>query len=200
MTKVKLCGLRRAEDILAANRYGPDWIGFVFAKSKRQVSKEEAAELKQLLSPKILAVGVFVDAPVTEMVSLYEAGIIDVIQLHGGEGPQVVEEIQARCSAPIIQAVSVRGKEDVEKALLSKADYLLFDSGSGGTGQSFDWAHLGEMKRPFFLAGGIRQENLEEALQLHPFAIDVSSGVETDGYKDEEKIKQLMETVRRREQ
>ena len=200
MTKVKLCGLRRKEDILAANRYGPDWIGFVFAKSKRQVSKEEAAELKQLLSPKILAVGVFVDAPVTEMVSLYEAGIIDVIQLHGGEGPQVVEEIQARCSAPIIQAVSVRGKEDVEKALLSKADYLLFDSGSGGTGQSFDWAHLGEMKRPFFLAGGIRQENLEEALQLHPFAIDVSSGVETDGYKDEEKIKQLMETVRRREQ
>lgn len=200
MTKVKLCGLRRKEDILAANRYGPDWIGFVFAKSKRQVSKEEAAELKQLLSPKILAVGVFVDAPVTEMVSLYEAGIIDVIQLHGGEGPQVVEEIQARCSAPIIQAVSVRGKEDVEKALSSKADYLLFDSGSGGTGQSFDWAHLGEMKRPFFLAGGIRQENLEEALQLHPFAIDVSSGVETDGYKDEEKIKQLMETVRRREQ
>ena len=200
MTKVKLCGLRRKEDILAANRYGPDWIGFVFAKSKRQVSKEEAAELKQLLSPKILAVGVFVDAPVTEMVSLYEASIIDVIQLHGGEGPQVVEEIQARCSAPIIQAVSVRGKEDVEKALLSKADYLLFDSGSGGTGQSFDWAHLGEMKRPFFLAGGIRQENLEEALQLHPFAIDVSSGVETDGYKDEEKIKQLMETVRRREQ
>ncbi len=200
MTKVKLCGLRRKEDILAANRYRPDWIGFVFAKSKRQVSKEEAAELKQLLSPKILAVGVFVDAPVTEMVSLYEAGIIDVIQLHGGEGPQVVEEIQARCSAPIIQAVSVRGKEDVEKALLSKADYLLFDSGSGGTGQSFDWAHLGEMKRPFFLAGGIRQENLEEALQLHPFAIDVSSGVETDGYKDEEKIKQLMETVRRREQ
>ena len=164
------------------------------------MSKEEAAELKQLLSPKILAVGVFVDAPVTEMVSLYEASIIDVIQLHGGEGPQVVEEIQARCSAPIIQAVSVRGKEDVEKALLSKADYLLFDSGSGGTGQSFDWAHLGEMKRPFFLAGGIRQENLEEALQLHPFAIDVSSGVETDGYKDEEKIKQLMETVRRREQ
>lgn len=200
MTKVKLCGLRRKEDILAANRYGPDWIGFVFAKSKRQVSKEEAAELKQLLSPKILAVGVFVDAPVTEMVSLYEAGIIDVIQLHGGEGPQVVEEIQARCSAPIIQAVSVRGKEDVEKALSSKADYLLFDSGNGGTGQSFDWAHLGEMKRPFFLAGGIRQENLEEALQLHPFAIDVSSGVETDGYKDEEKIKQLMETVRRREQ
>ena len=200
MTKVKLCGLRREEDILAANRYGPDWIGFVFAKSKRQVSKEKAAELKQLLSPKILAVGVFVDAPVTEMVSLYEAGIIDVIQLHGGEGPQVVEEIQARCSAPIIQAVSVRGKEDVEKALSSKADYLLFDSGSGGTGQSFDWAHLGEMKRPFFLAGGIRQENLEEALQLHPFAIDVSSGVETDGYKDEEKIKQLMETVRRREQ
>ena len=200
MTKVKLCGMRRKEDILAANRYGPDWIGFVFAKSKRQVSKEEAAELKQLLSPKILAVGVFVDAPVTEMVSLYEAGIIDVIQLHGGEGPQVVEEIQARCSAPIIQAVSVRGKEDVEKALSSKADYLLFDSGSGGTGQSFDWAHLGEMKRPFFLAGGIRQENLEEALQLHPFAIDVSSGVETDGYKDEEKIKQLMETVRRREQ
>lgn len=199
MTKVKLCGLRRKEDIWMANRYEPDFVGFVFAKSKRQVSKEEAAELKQLLSPKILAVGVFVDAPVAEMVSLYEAGIIDVIQLHGGEGAEVVEEIRANCSAPIIQAVSVRGKEDVEKALLSKADYLLFDSGSGGTGQTFDWAHLGEIERPFFLAGGIRQENLEEALQLHPFAIDVSSGVETEGYKDEEKIKPFMETIRRRE-
>ncbi len=200
MTKVKLCGLRRIEDILAANRYEPDFVGFVFAKSKRQVTREEAAALKQLLSPKILAVGVFVNAPVREMVSLYEAGVIDVIQLHGGEGEEVVEEIQARCNAPIIQAVSVGGKEDVEKALSSKADYLLFDSGSGGTGQTFDWTCLGEMKRPFFLAGGIRQENLEEALQHHPFAIDVSSGVETDSWKDEEKIKELMETVRRREQ
>lgn len=206
MAKIKICGLRREEDIVYVNAYKPDYIGFVFAKgSKRYITKERAKELRAMLSPDIIPVGVFVNEEPDKVAEYVREGVIDVVQLHGDEEDAYIEKL--RVSIPdttIIKAIKVQSKEDVEKSLQSPADYLLFDSFSakqqGGTGTTFDWTLLQDVMRPFFLAGGLHLENLNQALvNVKPYAIDMSSGVETDGYKDQMKIGKVIDEVKKGE-
>lgn len=195
--KIKICGLSRTEDIACVNRLLPDYIGFVFwPKSRRAVTREQAAQLRSLLSPLIQAVGVFVDAPVEEIAGLLEDGIIDIAQLHGEETEADIRYLQETTGKPVIKAVKVRERSDVEAWLSSGADYLLFDSGMG-SGKAFDRSLLGEITRAYFLAGGLGPDNLEPVLaQGGPYGVDLSSSVETDGYKDPEKMRRVVELVR----
>ncbi len=200
MTKIKLCGLSRPCDIETANRLKPEYIGFIFAKkSKRYVSPETAAQLKALLSPDILAVGVFVKEDPSVVAKLLNDGIIDIAQLHGGEDEDYIQNLRTLTDKPLVQAFRVGTMDDVEKACKSSADYILLDSGSGGTGTSFDWTLLlGGVNRPYFLAGGLDTDNVGSAVRLfHPYAVDVSSGIETDGLKDAKKMADFVSAVRK---
>lgn len=200
--KVKICGLRREEDIAYVNEYMPDYVGFVFAESKRKVTKEEAANLRILLKPEITPVGVFVNEDIQRMTEIVRDGIIDVVQLHGDETADYIRELKLMLSdVTIIKAVRVASKEDVINCEKFPVDYLLFDTfsfkGYGGTGNTFDWELVKNVKKPFFLAGGINSENVSKALKkTNPYAVDVSSAVETDGFKDREKIKAFMQQAR----
>lgn len=190
--KIKICGLSRQEDIRYANRLRPDYIGFVFAKSPRQVSYDRAASLKRLLDPGITATGVFVDAPLMQIIGCLEAGIIDMAQLHGRETEEDIRHIKEATGRPVIKAVKVRTGDDVRAWIDSSADYLLFDNGQG-TGKAFDWRCLEGIERKFFLAGGIGPENMEEACRMvKPMCVDVSSKAETNGVKDEHKMALLV--------
>lgn len=201
MTKIKICGLTRLADIEVANRFLPDYIGFVFAESRRRVTPDQAKILKAKLDPKIRAAGVFVNADPGVAAGLFRAGVIDVIQLHGQESEEDIINLKELTwgQAQIIKAVSVTGPHSLAPWLDTAADYLLLDHGKGGTGQSFDY-HLidwEQLSRPFFLAGGISPENAVRAIKMcRPFAVDVSSGVETKGLKDAEKIARLIRRVR----
>lgn len=197
MTKVKICGLTRFEDIQAVNLYKPDYIGFVFAeKSRRFVSPQRAAELKRELSPDLTAVGVFVNEEKEKIASLLLKNTIAIAQLHGQETEQEICWIKEQTGKPVIKAVSVRSKLDIDMWLNSCADYLLLDNGAGGTGRSFDWSLIKECTKPFFLAGGIDRNNIAEALKKGAYAIDLSGGVETNGLKDPEKISEIIKIVR----
>ena len=197
MTKVKICGLKSEDDISYANELKPDYIGFVFLQGrKRYVSPSHAAHLRELLDPSIPAVGVFVNEPLEHVISLAESGTIQMIQLHGQEDEAYLRKLRERCSQPVIKAFIIRTKEDMESALLYPSDYLLLDNGLG-TGEAFDWSLIEKINRPFFLAGGLNPKNAASAIeQAHPYALDVSSGVETDGNKDYEKMKSFIHTVR----
>lgn len=196
--RIKLCGLTRPCDIEAVNDLRPDYIGFVFAKkSRRYVSPKQAAELKSLLRPGILAVGVFVDEEIERITGLLSSGVIDLAQLHGGEDETYIERMRERTDRPIIKAFRVEVEEDIEKAQASAADYVLLDSGGGGTGKAFDRELLARIDRPYFLAGGLDASTVGEAVKRwRPYAVDVSSGIETDGVKDAEKMRRFMEAVR----
>lgn len=202
MTKIKICGLSRLADIEAANALKPDYIGFVFAKkSRRYVTPEQAAELKAALLPDILAVGVFVDEPMENILRLLELGVIDLAQLHGVESPEYVCALMQRTKKPVIQAYRVSSNEDVAHAVKSPADYILLDNGAGGTGETFDWSLVTNVRREFFLAGGLTPENVRAALACcQPFAVDASSGLERDGMKDASKTAAFITTVRSTEQ
>lgn len=195
--KIKICGLTRPEDIASVNRLQPDYIGFVFwPRSRRFVTRQQAAQLKALLSHDIQAVGVFVDAPLDEVAALLTEGIIDMAQLHGEESENDICYLKRTTGRPVIKAVKVHDRQDVEAWLDSKADYLLFDSGMG-SGQTFDWSLLKGVDRPYFLAGGLGQENLEQVLTHGgPCGVDLSSSLETDGRKDPEKMRRVMELIR----
>ncbi len=199
MSKIKICGLSRIEDIKIANALPLDYIGFVFAKSKRQVSFAKAKELKAHLKKEIQVVGVFVDATEQDMVSLVEGNIIAVIQLHGKETEADIKRLKERLpNTPIIKAIPVTTIEDILTWEFSQADYLLLDHGAGGTGEAFDWQILNKLQgfeKPYFLAGGLDTNNVAEALSHRPYGVDVSSGVEIDGKKDEEKMKKFVEVV-----
>lgn len=197
--KIKLCGLTRPCDIEAVNELQPDYIGFVFAKkSRRYVSPEKAEELKAMLAPGIQAVGVFVNEEPEQIVSLLEAGTIDVAQLHGQEGEREIRQLRELTDHPLIQAFRIDTEQDVERANASTADYVLLDSGAGGTGTVFDWDLLQAIRRPYFLAGGLDTENLGTVkAKLNPYGIDVSSGIETDGYKDKEKMTAFVAAARK---
>lgn len=197
--KIKLCGLTRPCDIEAVNELQPDYIGFVFAKkSRRYVSPEKAEELKAMLAPGIQAVGVFVNEEPERIVSLLEAGTIDVAQLHGQEGEREIRRLRELTDHPLIQAFRIDTEQDVERANASTADYVLLDSGAGGTGTVFDWDLLQVIRRPYFLAGGLDTENLGTVkAKLNPYGIDVSSGIETDGYKDKEKMTAFVAAARK---
>lgn len=197
--KIKLCGLTRPCDIEAVNELQPDYIGFVFAKkSRRYVSPEKAEELKAMLAPGIQAVGVFVNEEPEQIVSLLEAGTIDVAQLHGQEDEREIRRLRELTDHPLIQAFRIDTEQDVERANDSTADYVLLDSGAGGTGTVFDWDLLQAIRRPYFLAGGLDTENLGTVkAKLNPYGIDVSSGIETDGYKDKEKMTAFVAAARK---
>ena len=197
MTKIKMCGLSRTEDIEAANAIKPDYIGFVFAEiSKRRVSALEASKLKSKLNPEIKAVGVFLDDKLDFVASMLNLGIVDVVQLHGAEDEEYIEKVRKITNKPIIKAFIIRSKEDVERAEKSTADYILLDGGKG-EGKAFDWSLLKDIKRPYFLAGGLNPVNVSDAVKaLKPYAVDVSTGIETDGVKDKEKMTAFADAVR----
>ena len=198
MTKIKLCGLSRPCDIEAANQLKPDYIGFVFTpKSKRYVTYRKAAELKSRLSPEIKAVGVFVNECPQETVKLLKNGIIDMVQLHGGEAEDDIARLRRLTDRPIIKAFRIETAYDIKAANQSTADYILLDSGAG-TGTVFDWSLVNSIGRPYFLAGGLDADNVADAVKaLRPFAVDVSSGIETDGLKDKAKMAAFIAAVRK---
>ncbi|MBW8381502.1 MAG: phosphoribosylanthranilate isomerase [Youngiibacter sp.] len=196
MTRLKICGLFREADISYANAVRPDYVGFVFAPSKRQVTRENAAELRKLLDPSIPTAGVFVDEKTSRILELLSDGIISIVQLHGHEDEEYIADLKEKTKALIIKAVKPENRDDVRNAEKSSADFLLFDSGAG-TGRVFDWSLLEGVQRDYFLAGGLNKDNVEEAINvLHPFAVDLSSGVETDGFKDLEKMKEIRRLVK----
>ena len=197
--KIKLCGLTRPCDIEAVNEMQPDYIGFVFAKkSRRYVSPEKAEELKAMLAPGIQAVGVFVNEEPAQIAALFEAGPIDVAQLHGQESETEIRRLRELTDYPLIQAFRIDTEQDVERANVSAADYVLLDSGAGGTGTVFDWDLLRAIRRPYFLAGGLDTENLGTVkAKLNPYGVDVSSGIETGGYKDKEKMTAFVAAARK---
>ena len=223
MAKIKICGLFREDDIEAANEAAPDYIGFVFAPSRRRVSVRQAAELRNRLREAIVPVGVFVNTPVEEIAALYRDGVIGIAQLHGGEDEAYITALkestaaEKRGAVPVIKVIKSGELEmmsarsaALNQALTRGADYLLFDSGGGGmdggTGKSFDWNIIANfdtfnargvrIAAPWFLAGGIGLHNIEQALSLKPFAVDVSSGAETNGVKDRDKMIRLAAIVR----
>lgn len=179
------------------NQYQPDYIGFVFAPaSKRFVSPQQAAELKAQLLPDLVRVGVFVNEDREIIADLLNKQIISVAQLHGQETEDDICWIKRKTKAQVIKAVSVHEKADIMRWESSHADYLLFDHGSGGTGQTFDWSLLTDCRKRYFLAGGINVDNLKDALNQGAYAVDISGGAETDGWKDAEKIAKLIHIVR----
>lgn len=198
MTRIKLCGLSRPCDIEAANELKPEYIGFVFApKSKRHVTAEKAGELKRLLDPDIKAVGVFVNERLETAAGLLNSGIIDLAQLHGKEDRRYIERLRELTGKPLIQAFQIETEEDIKEARESAAEYILLDSGAG-TGTTFDWRLAQKLKRQYFLAGGLTPGNVGEAVRiLSPFAVDVSSGIETDGYKNKAKMAAFAAAVRK---
>lgn len=198
MTVIKLCGLKRDCDIEAVNKLNPDFIGFVFAeKSKRYVNPIEAAKLKEMLSKDIKAVGVFVNESPEAVAELLNKGTIDMAQLHGSEDEEYISRLRSLTDKPLIKAIKVQSKADIEAADESGADYVLLDSGAG-TGMTFNWQLIKGIKRPYFLAGGLTPENVAEAVKtLNPYAVDVSSGIETDGLKDEAKMADFVSIVRK---
>lgn len=206
--RIKLCGMKRLEDIEAVNEAKPDYIGFIFAeKSHRYVPPEIATMLKQHLNSDIQAVGVFVNASAELISELVKKQVIDVIQLHGEEDITYVKGLREMVDVPIIKAVSMTKPDAIEQIRMwemSDIDYLLLDSGNGGSGEQFDYKvlkKLGNLKKPYFLAGGLNHKNLESAVrhlqENLPYALDLSSGIETDGVKDAGKIKTAVETARR---
>ena len=206
--KIKLCGLKRIEDIEAVNEAKPDYIGFIFVKkSRRYVSPETAEQLKQQLDHEIEAVGVFVNEDINKIIEQTKKQVIDVIQLHGEEDITYVKNLKKAVSVPIIKAISMT-KPDAGQQIrmweISDVDYLLLDSGNGGTGEQFNYKllqEIGNLKKPYFLAGGLHPENLENAVRQlqnnQPYALDLSSGIETNGTKDLDKIKKAVEAARR---
>ena len=192
MTKVKICGLSTKEAVKTAVSAGADYIGFVFAPSKRQVTVEQATELAKFIPSHIQKVGVFISPSRAELLEAVDKVGLDFVQVHG----QVVDKLFENLPCGSIQAVQVDGNGHVHN---SQADYLLFDAPVAGSGQTFDWGRLDttELSQPFFIAGGLNEDNVEEAIQhFTPYAVDVSSGVETDGQKDHEKIRRFIKRVK----
>ena len=192
MTKVKICGLSTPEAVAAAVEAGADYIGFVFAKSKRQVSLEQAHGLAKGVTGQTKIVGVFVSPSLEELEEAISQVPLDIVQIHGTFDETLIPEI----SVPVIRAIQI---SDSESQVKSQADYLLFDATIAGSGQTFDWQLLADkqIEQDYFIAGGLAVDNVAEAKEtFHPYALDVSSGVETDGYKDLKKIKAFIERVK----
>ena len=197
MTRLKLCGLMRAADAEAVNAVRPELAGMILSPGfRRSVTAETAAEIRRALDRLIPAVGVFVNAQIREITAFASRGIIQLVQLHGTEDDAYIWQLRRVCTLPIIKAFRIASADDLQKAERSDADLVLLDSGTG-TGQTFDWSLLEGFPRPYFLAGGLTPENAAAAIEaLHPYGVDVSSGIETDGQKDAEKIRRFAEIVR----
>lgn len=202
MIRLKLCGLTRLEDIEAVNQIRPDYVGFVFAKSKRQIDEQRAMELKSTLRQDIQAVGVFVNEELERIVSLAHRGIVDLIQLHGDEDNIYISKLKkALPEYPVIKAIRVKKTEDILKSQKLSCDYLLLDTflpnAYGGGGKAFDWSLIPGDIKPFFLAGGLHAGNVTQAIvRCSPRCLDLSSGIETDGKKDPKKMQEIADIVR----
>lgn len=200
MTRIKFCGLSRVCDIEAANELKPEYIGFVFVPgSKRCITPEKAWELKGVLADGIQAVGVFADEKPERVADLLNSGLIHIAQLHGSEDEDYIRRLRLLTEKPVIRAFRIRSSRDIAAAEQSSADYILFDSGAG-TGTVFDWKLIRHIKRPYFLAGGLSPENAAAAVKyLHPYAVDVSSGIERDGRKEKGRMAEFAAAVRKEE-
>ena len=208
--KVKMCGISKVETIPAIVDAKPDYMGLVFAPSKRQVTVEQAKILVEELhkqyavrynSETIKIVGVFVNETIENLLKIAEEVKLDVIQLHGDEDESFIQILKEQSNVEVWKAVQVRSAADAEKWIDSSADMLLFDAyhkdERGGTGEVFDWSSLDEFERPFMLAGGIDSTNVARAIRtVRPYGIDISSGIETEGVKDDEKMKAFTNSVR----
>lgn len=214
MQKIKLCGMMKPCDIEYANRIKPDFVGFIFANTRRKISAAQAKQFREALDAEIPAVGVFVNEDIPVITSLVQNGCIDMIQLHGEEDADYIRRLREVCDVPVIKAVKVQMVEQIRQAAALPVDYLLLDTYRkgvlGGTGEAFDWELLREAKivagdtaegelfgKPYFLAGGLHAGNLREAAALGSYGLDVSSGIETDGSKDFTKMVEVMELVRK---
>ena len=207
MSFVKICGLTRECDIDYVNKYRPDYIGFIFSTTpnrfRRQVSVKQAERLKKKLNDQIKVVGVFVNEPIEFIVDICNNNTVDVIQLHGEENEDYIIGLKSFINKPIIKAIKVQSTEQIIKAENLSCDYLLLDTykknSYGGTGEKFNWDIIPKnMEKPFFLAGGLTAENVALAIStVKPYCVDLSSSSETNGYKDELKIKRIIEEVRR---
>lgn len=198
MTKIKICGLFRPCDAEYVNEAMPDYAGFVFfEKSHRNVTMQQAAQLRKSIHPSIPAVGVFVNAPQEQIISLCREGVIQIVQLHGAESEEYIGRLKALIpSVSVWQAFRVRTPEDLTVAQQSTADLILLDNGYG-TGETFDWSLISGMTRPFLLAGGLTPQNIPQAIaRFAPYAVDISSGVETEKQKDRDKILAAVAVVR----
>ena len=210
MPKVKMCGISKVETIPAIIDAKPDYMGLVFAPSKRQVTVDQAKTLVEELhkqyavrynSKTIKTVGVFVNETIENLLKIAEEVKLDVIQLHGDEDESFIQILKEQSNVEVWKAVQVRSAADAEKWIDSSADMLLFDAyhkdERGGTGEVFDWSSLDEFERPFMLAGGIDSTNVARAIRtVRPYGLDISSGIETEGVKDNEKMKAFTNTVR----
>lgn len=213
MQKIKLCGMMKPCDIEYANRVKPDFVGFIFANTRRKISAAQAKQFREALDAEIPAVGVFVNEDISVIASLVQDGCIDMIQLHGEEDVDYIRRLREICDVPVIKAVKVQTVEQIRQAAALPVDYLLLDTYRkgvlGGTGEAFDWELLREAKaaaedttegelfgKPYFLAGGLYAGNLREAAALGSYGLDVSSGIETDGSKDFDKMVEVVNIVR----
>jgi phosphoribosylanthranilate isomerase len=202
MVKVKICGIRRFEDIEYVNVLKPDYVGFIFAKSKRRISIDFAKQLINSLNKDIKTVGVFVDENIQRVKQAAEFLNLDVVQLHGAESKEYIQSLKDEKAKNIAvwKALGIKHDEDIKRIkLYSNEDALVLDNTSGGTGQCFDWNIIKDLNinTPIMLAGGLDLSNLKEAIEkTSPYGVDVSSGVETDNYKDFDKIKKFILKVR----
>ena len=196
--RIKICGLMRPEDILMVNEACPDYAGFILAQGRRRtVTPERMRELAQNLRPGILKTAVFLDQDPEWITALAASGLMDVIQLHGHESNETIRTLRQKTGKTVIKAFRIDTAEDIRAARDCEADLVLLDHGAGGTGETFDWSLPAGIGRAFILAGGLDPENVQEAIrQTGPCAVDVSSGVETGGCKDPEKIRQFVRAVR----
>lgn len=185
-------------DIEAANALKPDYIGFVFApRSQRYVDPETARALRRMLSPDISGVGIFANEEADNIGALMNRNVIDVAQLHSQEDEAFIHRLRELTDKPIIKAFRIDTEQDALTAQRSSADFILLDSGDGGTGAEFDWRLLCKVDRPFFLAGGLNPDNVRRAIKtIRPYAVDVSSGIETNKLKDAEKMRAFVRAVR----
>lgn len=202
---IKTCGLFREEDINYANKLDTDYIGFVFASgSKRKVDFSLAYKLKRKLKNTIKAVGVFRDNSIDFITYLFNENIIDLVQLHGKENNDFLDNLKSKINADIIKAISIKDEYSFNYSFIS--DFILLDSNKAGSGNSFDWKFLKnkldndknfqkEFNTKYFLAGGININNIKEALELNPYCIDLSSGLEVNGFKDFNKMKSIIDEV-----
>lgn len=200
--KVKFCGMKTREDITIVNRYTPDYVGFIFAKSKRQVSMQTANDLAKILDEKIKKVGVFVNASLMQVEEIAQKVPLDIIQLHGDEDNEFIKALKNKLNLPIWQAIKVKDIVDIERAKQSIADMILFDAyvkdSAGGTGKSFNWDLLKDFTGEFILAGGINKQNIIRAIRtIRPYIVDISSGIEKDNHKDENEVKTISELLRK---
>ena len=196
--RIKICGLMRPQDIDMVNEVCPDIAGFILASGRRRtVTPGQMRALTGRLKPEIRSAAVFLDQDIRWIADLAAEGLMDIIQLHGHEGNEEIRYLRSRTDKTVIKAFRIDTAENIRRAEDSEADLVLLDHGAGGTGQAWDWSLLTGMKRPFILAGGLDPENVQEAVRkMQPFGVDVSSGVETDGCKDREKILRFVRTVR----